>query len=223
MAHRNPPVPLHDVKDVEGLCKAVALKSSADLTPAQFEDALGDLMLAAVEMSGIRHGRYVYNSGNCPPGVFDPSIGLDFDGYLGKWLPNRLIDWRRKNLGDSRNKTRPEFVPFEQKHDEALVDHDDFVEQITEAASILDDLSRLSPDAWETIETIVRPMAHGERPNEIADRLGVSRRALGRRLEDVRNELLGIALGIEKPTTDEIVEALHGLDESPIDHGREQA
>lgn len=235
MKHRNAPVRLHNVEDVEGFCKAVvqrALTSSGSiLTEEEREDAVGHLIVEAIAMSGIRDGVYAYTPGeDVPKGVFDPSVGLHFRGYLGKWLPGRLVDWYRREKVDSRNKIRPEFFPLDDAALDREVDPTDFVEQIVEAASMAEDLAALSDNARRIVDAIVRPYTEGESYDEIAERLGISRRRIARLLEGVRNEILGIALGLTDddvfdvipPTTDEIVEALHALDKSPIDHNRRE-
>lgn len=216
------PVPLYlpggtkpVVDDVVALCKAV-LKPWVDrLSDEEYEDALGHLLAESVDLVG----RYDPSK--------DEKAGETYAvaAYLRIKLPGRLIDWHRSEKGDSRNKTaRPEHVALTDDAVEALIEIDEFVEQIVEAASFASDCAELSDSGLWILEHVGRPVARGESHVVIANRLGVSRRKVARLLEDLRNELLGIAVGTESvvPTTDELIEHLHSLEASNIDHGREQ-
>jgi hypothetical protein len=213
------PVPLLDVRDVVGVCKTTLNRALATtgqtLSDEQYEDALGHLLAEAVSMAANE---------------YDPTKGISFSNYLTRYLPGRLVDWNRSEFGDSRNKTRrPELVPFDTKTVDgdtsptplpaALTDSDDFVDQIIEAASFTQDVANLTTGARWILEHVALPIAHGESHEAVADTLNLSRRKVARLLEDLRNELLGDALGLDyTPTTDELLEELHALDTSPIDH-----
>lgn len=209
------PVPLHDVKDVVGVCKSLLQRAeSRGWTPTdeQYEDALGHLLVEAVSMAA----------------EYDPTKGISFSTYLGRFLPGRLVDWNRKEGGDRRNITqRPEHVPFDpvdDAHTAASFSGDDFVDQIIEAASFSQDAATLTSEGAWILENVAQPIARNESHDTVAANLGISRRKVARLLEQLRDELLAVPLGLDPhSSTDEILEALHVLDESPIDHPKKGA
>lgn len=194
MARTTPPVPLHDVRDAVALVKAIVSKSN--LPDNARDDAIGTLLVEIVELSE----------------KYDPARGISFSNYATQILPRRLIDYTRRELGDSRYRTRREHVSLEEADLDSLADPYDYVEQITEAASIVDDLSRLSDRGHTLVHDVALPISQGESHDTVARRLGVRRSVIPRLLEELRNELLGLSLGLDDPEfldTDAIVEALH--------------
>lgn len=207
-----PPVPMIDVRDVTAVCKTTLNRALAttgqSLTDEQYEDALGHLLAESISMADLE---------------YDATKGISFSNYLTRYLPGRYVDWQRREFGDARNQTkRGEHVPLDDDNIDAIAEGDDFVDQIIEAASFRQDAAALSTEGAWIFENIARPIARGDSHEVVADALGISRRKVARLLEELRNELLGHALGLTCPTTDEIVETLHALDESPIDHARRE-
>jgi RNA polymerase sigma factor (sigma-70 family) len=192
MARTTNAVPLHDVRDAVALVKSIVARSSI---PAHArDDAIGHLLVEIVDLAG----RY------------DPARGISFSNYASQTLPLRLVDYVRRELGDSRYAARREHVPLDEADLDSLADPYDYVEQITEAAAISSDLAGLSPRGRRIVEEVAVPVASGESYDSVAQRLGIRRNEVARRLEEVRNELLGQALGLgDGASTDEIVEALH--------------
>lgn len=92
----------HDVRDLMGFVRRLVQLRRATIDPRDRDDLTGWLFMRAIEMSGIRHGEYAYTPGQAPRGVFDPATGGKFSSWLGWQLPRRIIDWKRKEHGDSR-------------------------------------------------------------------------------------------------------------------------
>lgn len=198
MARTTPPVPIHDVRDAVALVKSIVSRSS--LPEHARDDAIGQLLVDVVDL-GKR---------------YDPAKGISFSNYASQHLPLRLVDFTRRELGDSRYSSRRESVSLDEADLDTVADPADYVAQITEAASISQDLSRLSEHAQEIVRTIAVPVAAGESYDSVARKLAIRRGEVAKRLEEVRNELLGIALGIDEPElldTDAVVEALHARTE----------
>jgi RNA polymerase sigma factor (sigma-70 family) len=215
-AHRR--VSVHDVEDVEGYCAAFVERhiraSGARWVEADREDAIQELVLVALRMSGVRDGVYAYEPGNAPTGIFDPTRYRSFAAFLHAQLPLRLVDYLRREKGDARNVTRREFVALDEEAFERQPDPTDYVEQIVDALSAAEDLACVSERSRQILTDVVARLADGASQDAVAEALGVSRRRVDRMLEDVRNELLGRRLGLPMtdglpPTTDEVVEAIH--------------
>ncbi len=84
------PLALHDVKDVEALCRRALGRyleaRGAYMNPAMYDDALSFLVALCWELSE----RY------------DPSKGLSFSTYATRIMMLRVTDWYRDHFGDSR-------------------------------------------------------------------------------------------------------------------------
>lgn len=182
------PLKLHDVDDVEGLAGRVLEERlrewRATLPADKGEDALAFLIETAWELS------------------------LDHDGAIQAFstrayrtLRLRLVDWYRREFGDSRHAPRP--IELSLDHELELADTAsgswvdtliDSAENVEEAAfhSVAFGLewSDLSSESFFTMRDIGRPLAAGESLEAIARRLGESRRRVNARLELLRAELL---------------------------------
>lgn len=108
-------VALHDVQDLVAFVTAIAARKQLNLTLTERRELLSQLCEDAVRMSGIRHGRYAYTPGNAPRGVYDPgAASVSFSTWLGWQLPRRIIDWQRREHGDTRNKNpRPQMLSLD--------------------------------------------------------------------------------------------------------------
>lgn len=84
------PVALHDVRDVESLCRRVLSRRleawGAWLRPEEYDDALSYLVSTCWELSR----------------GYDPTKGLSFSTYATRTLALRVVDWYRDRFGDSR-------------------------------------------------------------------------------------------------------------------------
>lgn len=91
---------LHDVSDTERLVRRAlndALRESrATLSPADYDDALAELISVAWQLSLS----------------FDPSRS-SFSRYAYRVCKLRLVDWYRRNLPGGRSSIRPELVSFD--------------------------------------------------------------------------------------------------------------
>lgn len=106
---------LHDVDDVLAYVQSVVARKAAAFDPSDREELMSVLLVETVHMSGIRAGVYAFQAGTAPKGVFDPGSGLTFSTWLGWQLPRRIIDWQRREKGDSRYRsTRRVIVSLEQ-------------------------------------------------------------------------------------------------------------
>ena len=176
---------LHDVDDVELLCRRVLetrlSEWGAHLRRDLYEDALAYLVATAWELST----------------VYDPELGPSFSTYCYRLLRRRLVDWYRSTFGDSRHAPRPELVSLDralrldgdQELEERLGQVDDGYERVLAAESARIPLDTLSEEARWTLEHVARPLANGSSSEELARRLGKSRRHLNRHLDELREEL----------------------------------
>lgn len=107
---------IHDVDDVFAYVQSVVARRGAELEPADREELMAYLLVETVSMSGVRNGRYAYAAGEAPKGVYDPARAVSFSTWLGWQLPRRVIDWKRKTMGDSRyQKTQRVVFSLEQR------------------------------------------------------------------------------------------------------------
>jgi RNA polymerase sigma factor (sigma-70 family) len=193
---------LHDVRDVEALCAGILRRNGATWSEADREDALSYLIAEAWELSE----RY------------DTKHGISFSNYLTRRLPGRLVDWYRKRFGDSRYQNRAELVPLDTSGAEEISDGTAFAEAVVESQAFADMRALLSPRGREILDTVAKPIADGAPLDALALDLGISRRQISRRLDDLRDEmdaLMRADLGLDEwATPDEVVEALHALDEN---------
>lgn len=106
---------LHDVDDVLAYVQSVVTRRAAAFDVADREELTSFLLVETVHMSGVRSGRYAFEAGSVPKGVYDPWGTISFSTLLGWHLPRRIIDWQRREKGDSRyQSTRRVIVSLEQ-------------------------------------------------------------------------------------------------------------
>jgi hypothetical protein len=168
-------VPLHDVDDVEAYCATFVARhiraSGVAWNEADREDAIQELVFVALRVSGVRDGVYAYKPGNAPTGIFDPTRYRSFAAFLHAQLPNRLIDYLRREKGDARNVTRREFVALDEEAIERQPDPTDYVEQIVDALSAAEDLACLSERSRQILTDVVTPLGEGASQDAVAEAL----------------------------------------------------
>ena len=178
LAGKLAPGELGDIDDPEHFARRalndVLRARGAHLRPAQYEDAVGYLLLVLVHLFKKK---------------YDPTRStLKFSQYANPILHNRVIDYYRKSLGDSRYGPMP---------DEISWDEVDEREHPAEASSLtLGQLltevnpARLTPDARNTIEYVLRPIVErGATLDEIAAERGWNRRRVSSLLADLRDQI----------------------------------
>lgn len=141
---------------------------------------------------------HVRKTGQYPPGIFDPRKGLPFSAFLTMHLPRRRTDWLRgpEGFGDSRYAQQGEHVPLDEARLDEQATPDDHVDKILEASEAEATFALLSERGRRILDEIVRPIADGESHGSVARRLGISRRKIGRRIEEISAELVGLSLGV---------------------------
>jgi RNA polymerase sigma factor (sigma-70 family) len=174
---------LQGVDNVESLARRVLddrlRASSAFLNPVEYEDALSYMVAEAWVLST----RY------------DPAKGTQsFSTYAYRILWRRVASWYRQRFGDTRYRSNPVWVSFDEEQDGdelGRIEHDGQGEvgmysQINVAA--------LSPDGRKVLERILEPMVEQDLSLEqVADRFGYSRRWVSRALDRLRAELAYLA------------------------------
>lgn len=131
---------------------------------------------------------------------FDPARGLSFSTYAYRTLKLRVVDWYRHEFGDSRYGQRPQVLSLdgpaprgESSHatlgdfvGETLDDHDELID-----VDVLRELAgdgELSAEASQILREVALPLALGLTKDEVAERLGRSRRHVNRCLDELRVE-----------------------------------
>lgn len=182
------PLALHDVQDVEGLAGRVLAERlrewRASLPTSKGEEALAFLIATAWELS-LDH---------------DPAIQA-FATRAYRTLRLRLVDWYRKEFGDSRHAPRPVELSLDHELELAETDTSSWVEALIDSAENVEEAAfrsvsfglewaDLSLESLRTMEEIGTPLAEGDSLEAIAERVGDSRRNVNKRLELLRAELL---------------------------------
>jgi RNA polymerase sigma factor (sigma-70 family) len=181
------PLALHDVANVENFARAALEQRlrhfGARLDADKYEDALSELISVAWELS-LR---------------YDTSRSdQSFSTYAGRILRFRVADWFRGRYGDARYGPRP---PVDSLDELLLLDgvddgHDGLEDVLSEI-----NVDALSPESRKALKWIARPIVEeGRTMEEIATRLGCSRREIARRLHHLRDELQQVAMDDELET-----------------------
>jgi RNA polymerase sigma factor (sigma-70 family) len=175
------PLALHDVANVENFARAALEQRlrnfGAHLSADKYEDALSELISVAWELS-LRYD----------PARSDQS----FSTYAGRILRFRVADWFRGRFGDARYGPRPPVDSL----DELLLLGEGVADGLNGLEDVLSEINvaALSPESRRVLTRIARPIVEeGETMEEIATRLGCSRREIARRLHRLRDELQAIA------------------------------
>lgn len=178
--------------DGESLCGLVAsclrselARHGATLPPERFDDTLEHLIVVALTIAEK------YDPARSGP-------GYTFSSYLWDMLKVRLIDYWRREIGDTRRRpdlaemfaqfTRPlSWEALTRDADVGPPAADELDDDMHEAVEAL--AGGLSDEARETLATIVRPLAEGWRIKELASELGTSSVVVNARLRRMREEL----------------------------------
>lgn len=187
------PLALHDVADIEGLAGRVLEERlrewRATLPADKGEDALAFLIETAWEISRD-HDREIQA----------------FSTRAYRTLRLRLVDWYRREYGDSRHAPRPIELSLDHELEagggdadrsrgaswaQALIDQAENVEEaVFHSAAFGLEWADLSLEALRTVSEIGNRLAEGDSLETIARELGESRRRVNARLELLRAELL---------------------------------
>jgi Sigma-70 region 2 len=186
---------LGDVGDVESLARRALddwlHSKGAHLRPQLYEDCLQHLLAVAWELWQR----------------FDPGRGLSFSTYCYRTLKLRIVDWYRHEFGDSRYGERPQVLSLdgpgarssdspretlgEQIAHSTAAPADDFPVDV-DVLRELDGSGVLSKEGSWTLREIALPHALGLSKDEIAARIGRSRRFVNRCLDDLQVEYSGL-------------------------------
>lgn len=173
---------LHDVRDVEALCRTVlhdhlatgkrtangGTTGPSSLSDHDFEDALAYLVTIAWKASERFDGRG------------------RFSGYLVQLLHRRIVDWKRERFGSTRYTSRP-IVELTSQDRELVATITDLTEpEILDLVNTIE----LSHPARTTLRRIVIPLVLEHRSIEdYADRSGIPIAQINRDIGRLRREL----------------------------------
>jgi RNA polymerase sigma factor (sigma-70 family) len=148
--------------------------TGAHLRGGDYEELFGYLLLVLVDLFKRK---------------YDPTrSSLKFSQYANPILHNRVTDWYRKRLGDSRYGPLPDEISWDD-----VDEHEQPAEpaRVTLAQLLVDvNVGTLTPDARQTIEHIVKPIvARGATLDEIAEERGWNRRRVSQLITDLRVQL----------------------------------
>lgn len=180
---------LHDVKNIHvfvGICLTDAIKKNQSrLRDEQIEDAHSYLMEVIIR----EHHKW------------DRDKIPDFSHWVREVVKRRYIDWLRKELGDSRYKTkRPTFISYEQHTTFAAEREDttfgseelsvpDFADASDSTVSIQEAFAELSDKGKWILANVAQPYSEGHTPTEIGATHEKSSRWVREQLALLREEL----------------------------------
>lgn len=188
---------LGDVGDVEGLARRALddfLRArGAHLRPHLYEDALQELLTTAWQLWQR----------------FDPARGLSFSTYCYRLLKLRVVDWYRHEFGDTRYGERPQVLSLDARPRRGASSddlaggrqRDSLMEELTDDGDApidvdvlreLEGTGALSSDGSRILREIALPLALGLSKDEVATRLGRSRRYVNRCLDELQVEYSGL-------------------------------
>lgn len=178
-------VSLHDVTNLQsfiGICMGDAIrKYGCRLTHHQREDAHSFLL----EMVLREHTKW------------NPETIPDFSHWVRVAVSRRFVDWLRKELGDSRYKSkRPQSIPLGEWIEE--IPEADFSDEADTTMSIHAAFAKLSDEGKWTLENLARPVSEQTSLVELARQQGKSKRWVRDQLDLLRDELIeqGITLSV---------------------------
>jgi hypothetical protein len=195
-APRTPPPPepreeLLQIDDLRAFASLIAAESLRRMNATLRREDLEDLVSYLCERALVLAPR------------FDPSYGYAFTTFLSRRLRFAVIEWFRRNLGDSRygnQKAHVGYLPLHTMSPDAAERY--FVEPEPvqdDMHAAVEDLGRgLSAEAQETLALVAAPRAQGWRPTDVMRASGISLRAQTVRLKALQRELDRAARRVER-------------------------